>query len=258
MYIFKFNQIFLLKKAQIWGNIISSSILEAGNLKSANETDTMVFCGAFDCPGTNKTAKISKPLETTVYTLCGIYVGFTIIGILLIAIFLNSYSRSYNNQQKQQQQNQQHDSNSETSSNNEEFEKKSKKSQFHLVINTVKHLRNKKQILIIPLNLWLGFSQAYMGADYARSFVNCLRGIKFVGYTFICYGAADVIGSYFFGHFSKYIGRIPCFLVPGLLNYSMIFLMLFWVPRNDQIYVLFIIPGLVLVFFIKVENRIYK
>lgn len=58
----------------------------------------------------------------------------------------------------------------------------------------------------------------------------------------ICFGIADVIGSYGFGFVVKYIGRIPCFLVAAVLNYAMIFTMLFWMPNANQFYMLFIIP----------------
>jgi len=44
-----------------------------------------------------------------------------------------------------------------------------------------------------------------------------------------------------FGYLAKYVGRTVCVLIAATLNYSMIFLMLFWRPNTDQTYVLFII-----------------
>ena len=41
---------------------------------------------------------------------------------------------------------------------------------------------------------------------------------------------------------AKYIGRIPCLVIPVILNYAMLLLMIFWVPKPDETYVLFIIP----------------
>jgi hypothetical protein len=52
------------------------------------------------------------------------------------------------------------------------------------------------------------------------------------------------MSSYIFGGLVKYIGRIGCFIVAALLNYSMIILMYFWEPNENQIVVLFIIGGL--------------
>lgn len=192
-------------------------MLKANNNHTANDSDWTLNCGALDCPGTNRTASITKPLMSTVYTLCGIYIGLTLIGILLIIIFLNGYYR-------------------------ENVNENNCSSQCGLVVGTLKHLKNKSQILVIPLTLWLGFSQAYITADYAKSFVNCLKGVNFVGYTLICYGVADTLGSYLFGYLSKFVGRIPCFIASSILNFAMIFLMIFWKPNEREIYVLFLIP----------------
>ena len=45
-----------------------------------------------------------------------------------------------------------------------------KKSSFSidLLVITVKHIPNKYQLLIIPLTLWSGFEQAFLGADFTR------------------------------------------------------------------------------------------
>ena len=64
-----------------------------------------------------------------------------------------------------------------------------------------------------------------------------------MGWTLICYGVCDAIGSYAFGFVVKYVGRVPCFLIAAAINYSMIILMMVWTPNPDQIYVLFIIPA---------------
>ena len=85
----------------------------------------------------------------------------------------------------------------------------------------MKHLKKKKQILIIPITLWLGFSQAFIGADFVKSYVNCLKGVNFVGYTMMCYGASDVISSYLFGYIAKHIGRIACFVIPAIFWFSL-------------------------------------
>jgi hypothetical protein len=42
-----------------------------------------------------------------------------------------------------------------------------------LLINTLKHIKEKDQLLIIPLTLWSGFEQAYIGADFTK--VNSLQ-----------------------------------------------------------------------------------
>ena len=93
--------------------------------------------------------------------------------------------------------------------------------------------KNKYQILLIPLTLWLGFSLAFIGADFTKSFVACAKGVDKVGYAMLCFGLTDVIGSYFFGQLVKYTGRIPCFLGGALINYAMIVIMMNWDIENS-------------------------
>lgn len=73
--------------------------------------------------------------------------------------------------------------------------------------------------------------------------MTCTKGIEYVGWTLICYGVADAIGSYGFGFVVKYVGRVPCFAIAALINYAMIFTMIFWRPNTEEIYMLFIIPA---------------
>lgn len=49
-----------------------------------------------------------------------------------------------------------------------ENSKEEKKSPINLLINTLRHLKNKKQLLIIPLTMWSGFEQAFISADFTR------------------------------------------------------------------------------------------
>ena len=58
----------------------------------------------------------------------------------------------------------------------------------------------------------------------------------------IALGVSDTIGSYMFGFIVKYAGRVPCFLIAALFNYSIIFVMMFWQPNEGQTYMLFVIP----------------
>lgn len=119
--------------------------------------------------------------------------------------------------------------------------KEEQKSPIKLLVNTVNHMKNKHQLLIIPLTLWSGFEQAYISADFTKSFISCVKGVDYVGFIMICYGVSDTLGSYGFGYIIKYIGRVPCFIIAAALNYITIFLMIFWVPTETNSYVLFII-----------------
>ena len=180
----------------------------------------VTFCGRFDCPGSDE-AKIKKPLISTVYILCGIYVLCALIAAGLILVLLNNYKQIGMSRTKK------------------EFS-----SPLHLLINTIKHIKQKNQLLIIPLTLWSGFEQAFFSADFTKSFISCVKGVNYVGIILICYGVTDAIGSYLFGYVIKYIGRIPCFIMAAIFNYTSIFIMIFWVPNTDSSYILYIVAVL--------------
>ena len=200
--------------------MISSTILKPViDENSTNFTD-ISFCGIHDCPGSTE-AKIKKPLLSTVYILCGIYVGTALCSALLILVFLNTYKQIGMSPSKKQ------------------FP-----SPYHLLVNTLKHAKNKNQLLIIPLTLWSGFEQAYIGADFTKSYISCVKGINQVGLVMICFGVADTLGSYLFGYAIKYVGRVPCFYVAAGLNYLSLMLMIFWKPSVESSYLLYIIAVL--------------
>jgi predicted MFS family arabinose efflux permease len=153
--------------------------------------------------------------------LCGIYIGTALFSAFLVLVFLNTYKQiGMTPSQKQ-------------------FA-----SPVHLLANTIKHIKNKNQLLIIPLTLWSGFEQAFIGADFTKSYISCVKGVNQVGLVMICFGVADTLGSYGFGYAIKYIGRIPCFLVAAGLNYLSLGLLIFWQPSLESSYVLYIIAVL--------------
>jgi hypothetical protein len=124
-----------LTKDQIWGNIISSTVLKAEPVSSNISISFNLQCGSKDCPG-NPTIDAKKPVLETVYLLCGIYLGVAILSIVIMFFLLDNYSRKAATQTKW--------------------------FSISLLQITVKHLANKYQLLIIPLTLWSGFEQGIL------------------------------------------------------------------------------------------------
>ena len=125
----------MFQTSQIFGNRISSSVLkpeldENKNVPMLSER----LCGAADCPSLagSGEAKIKRPQLDTVYTLCAIYLMLAFTSIALIVTFLDSYK-----------------------STPRSGVAKVKKTGCELLASTVNQLRNKYQLLIIPLTLWL-------------------------------------------------------------------------------------------------------
>lgn len=83
-----------------------------------------------------------------VYTLCGVYLCLALFSILITVFLLNTYKRRDKETQKTQSQ--------------------GCKDHLTMLIQTLKHLLKPYQLLIIPLTLWLGFVQAFIGADFTK------------------------------------------------------------------------------------------
>lgn len=206
----------MFQMSQIVGNLISSTVLKpevsGGSEGSVNLESP---CGSRDCPSSSE-ATVKKAQLSTVYTLCFIYIILGLLSIILIKLFLGEYKKP-----------------------EYEINKKS-----DLLTKTLNQLKNKNQLLLIPLTLWMGFSLAFIGADFTKSFVACSKGVDKVGYAMICFGLMNVIGSYLFGQIVKFVGRVPCFVVGAVINYGMIILMLVWeIKKGENEYLLYVIPA---------------
>lgn len=92
---------------------------------------------------------------------------------------------------------------------------------------TFNQLKKPNQQLLIPLTVFIGMEQAFIGADFTQvplpkifvenrhkifflqAYVSCALGIHLIGYVMICFGVVNAICSIVFGSIMKYIGRIP-------------------------------------------------
>jgi len=77
-------------------------------------------------------------------------------------------------------------------------------------MSTINHMRDPNQMLLIPITLWLGFSLAFIGADYTKSFVACSKGVDKVGFAMICFGLTDALGSYLALSYTSSMGCGRC------------------------------------------------
>ena len=112
-------------------------------IENSTFVSNIEFCAVNDCPGSGS-VEIKPPMKSTVYLLCGIYVGCALVAVLITSILVDSHAKiglkttkKFNNP-------------------------------ISLLINTIKHIKDKDQLLIIPLTLWSGFEQAYLGADFTK------------------------------------------------------------------------------------------
>ena len=144
------------------------------------------------------------------------------------------------------------------------------------VIRSLFRWKHVDQLFLVPITMWTMIETGFLQAQFTRvrkwsvrlielktfhprhsslvllGFGECFTpryielcfNLRFIGAVLGCTGICDTIFSYVFGGLVKYIGRLGCFIIATILNYISIFIMYFWDPQEDQVYVLYIIAGL--------------
>merc|ERR1712106_552560 len=233
---------FFFQCNSILGNIISTTVLSSGSTEvHADLSDAdMALCGSAYCPAqliseavedaTNATASTDhlendnfKTDITKIYIIAGIYLFCSISSALIIAFFVDPLTRFGEDERK---------------------EGKEKLSGKQLLVATFRHMKKKKQILIIPLTFWSGVEQGFFGADFTAGFVTCAYGVHIIGRVLIVFGICDALASVGFGFVIKRVGRVPIFILGACINILVIIVMLSWTPTGSTQFVIYILAAL--------------
>ncbi|KAG5890521.1 hypothetical protein JTB14_022754 [Gonioctena quinquepunctata] len=237
--------------SQVWGNLISSAVLSSGSDPdpSPNSTITNAItvllnntkdgavsqveatrdtCGANFCPNLaaaaeNSTAPVLEPPPASkIHLISGIYLLCMVAACLIVSIGVDKMSR-YGKGRK--------GSGGGISG-------------LKLLAVTLKQLRNIKQILILPITMFIGAEQAFIAADFTSAFVSCGWGISNIGFVMICFGVCNGIASIFSGSIVKITGRNPVVCFALSVHFALLVTLLVWQPSPDNKLIFFLISGL--------------
>lgn len=216
--------------AQVWGNLISSAVLSYGietvtgnvtlNSSIVSEKCGANFCGVSGMEEENP--NLQRPPVERIYLISGIYLGCMILACLIIAFGVDSLSRYDRSRARSVKGT----------------------SGFKLLAVTLKLLREKNQLLILPIILFIGAEQAFLFADYNASFVSCAWGISNIGYVMICFGVTNAIAALATGSIVKLTGRKPVMFFAFCLHLGLLIFMLRWKPTPDQGIIFFLVSGI--------------
>lgn len=220
--------------SSITGSIISSTILKPvlvddnGTSQSTDaylmsvDDSVLEYCGGNDCPWNNVTnPNLEKPASHVVWTMLGVYIGIALGAVVLVSVFVDNLP--------------------------DDIRPKGGVSASELkdmLLGTLKHLRHKEQLLLIPLTMYSGFEQALYSAEFSKSFITCSIGIWNVGLVTIPFGVVNALVSFGSGRIAKYTGRLPIFLAGLVVDICIQFTLIFWMPNPDQEYVLYILASM--------------
>ncbi|OAD62254.1 UNC93-like protein [Eufriesea mexicana] len=265
--------------AELWGNLISSldqidlfefQVLSGGEFGSdhgnGNNTNwnKIKLCGADFCVlGNGGHETLERPPESEIYEISAIYLTCVIVAVIIVALFVDPLSRYGEKQRRADSQ---------------------ELSGIQLLSATAYQLKKPYQQLLIPITIWIGMEQAFIGADFTQladvlevlevttflelankrdsilcrngegpamkpekgksAYISCALGVHRVGYVMICFGVVNALCSLVFGSLMKFVGRQPLMVLGAIVHVSLIVVLLHWKPHPANPYVFYTVSGL--------------
>ncbi|XP_026762022.1 UNC93-like protein [Galleria mellonella] len=211
---------------QVWGNLISSLVLSSGNNTAAvtavNATLIPEICGANFLPSADAGEALKQQPPEKIQMIVGIYLVCMAGAALIVAIGVDSMKR--------------YDSGRVGSGTG--------LSGLALLVVTLKLLIEPNQLLLVAINIFVGYQQAFFGADFTVAFVSCAIGTGSVGFVMLVYGLADAIGCVATGYIAKITGRLPLICCALTVHVALFITVLVWRPQAGLSYVMYIIAVL--------------
>ncbi|XP_055917766.1 UNC93-like protein isoform X2 [Eupeodes corollae] len=204
--------------AQVWGNLISSSVLSfatAGefdgvmpNLTFPSKSRVAEICGANFCPGVdaNINPNLIPPQPEKIQVLSAIFLCCMVLACLLVIFGVDSLKRY----------------------GMDRHEAGKGQSGCKLLSVTVKLLSEQYQLLLLPITMFIGLEEAFVAVDFTASFVACGWGISRIGFAMICFGIANAIAAGVAGALAKLAGRLSIMLTVFVIHVSLLIWMHQW------------------------------
>uniref|UniRef100_A0A182MYP9 UNC93-like protein n=1 Tax=Anopheles dirus TaxID=7168 RepID=A0A182MYP9_9DIPT len=220
--IVKFFSLFFVfyQLAQVLGNLISFTVLSYGESEPVNGTiessvNVSVTCGANYAAPIHQEAHaaidLKRPEPEQLNRLTGIFLACMGVASVSVALGVDSLKR-YNMVRK--------------SPNNGV-------SGMNTLIITLRQLSHKYQLLLLPIAAFIGIEQAFITADFTKSFVACGLGISYIGYAMISFGLANTVAAALTPYITKHLGRRLLILLTFVFHAALIVFMLLWTPTNE-------------------------
>ncbi|XP_017126313.1 UNC93-like protein isoform X1 [Drosophila elegans] len=215
--------------AQVWGNLISSSVLTLSapvTQSPANESSALELqrelersrvaelCGARFCPGVGAEANpnLVPPAPEQIQLLNSIFLACMAAAVVMMVFGVSSLKR-YGVKR------------GDTGDG---------MSGLKLLTVTINLLRKRRQILMLPITMFIGLEEAFLAVDFTRSFVACGWGISRIGFAMICFGVANAVAAGIAGALVERIGRVTLAGLCAVLNLCLLTYMYTWEAREGD------------------------
>ncbi|XP_035681662.1 protein unc-93 homolog A-like [Branchiostoma floridae] len=228
----KFNGVFyfIFELAGLSGNLISSLVLSVGK----QDIGKGEFCGAMDCgvrpeaknwtyyvtnsstppmiSNNNSTTEITdEKQQVIVYTLFGVFLACNILAALIAGLCLDKDVK------------------------NLQLASSEPVRVSQLLLRTVRVFKDIDYVLLMPLLVIIGMSEAIVAGEVTKSYVSCVLGVQMVGYVMVSFSVTSGVFSPLFGHLSKYTGTRILTIAAVVANAVLLIYMLLWQPDEDSL-----------------------
>nr|XP_026692338.1 UNC93-like protein isoform X2 [Ciona intestinalis] len=246
---------------QIIGNLFSFVVLHLfppNSTATINTTirttdDQFLYCGANDCQDPNvTTAHIDQYVPTNPVAL------YVLLSVLLFIMFIGAGIHMWLVPEIELESNKRKNSTLKLdgkegiplNDKGDSGENEEKTSILKLVIqtmkDTIKQLTMMRQVLIIPLSIYLGMFCGFSISELTRAWTSCILGVSQVGICLILYGVVSGTFCIVSGKILGRYGCLPILVIQLILDISFYLVCLLWVPTVSTtwvVYVLFCMAG---------------
>ncbi|GBO36364.1 UNC93-like protein [Araneus ventricosus] len=199
--------------AAVWSSLICYYVLKTGDKEDYNNTSSH-SCGASFCSANEEGVKnsIEEVPDETRYLLIGVCMAIGFAAPLLLLLFLDRIVKT---------------------------EKDVKLSWDH-VFATIKYIKKKDQLLLIPFTIGVALCRGFYITDFTKSYIACAWSISHIGLITAIYGASSALSSIFSGVIIKYVGRISVIVLCQIVTIANYVFLFFWIPDAHQPYMFYI------------------
>lgn len=99
---------------------------------------------------------------------------------------------------------------------------------FSLVIDSVKHLFQPFDLLLMPSYLYIGVVDAFSGSELSLGLIPCITGVDNIGFVFTIFGATSATFGLLAGYSTKYTGRAPVFMFGFIIHAVVLLAQQYW------------------------------
>ncbi|XP_047113938.1 UNC93-like protein [Schistocerca piceifrons] len=196
--------------ALVSGNVLSFLILTAGG----TETVPGALCGADFCPsdrGAAANPNFRPPSTRQLTTLYGVLVACIACAVLFVAGGLHQLH-----------------------SDQEDEEYGDMRATLRLVSAAANLHRDPVQLLLVPITIFTGLTQAFFNADFTEAFVSCSWGIAHIGGVVACYGASNCAASVALGWRGRSAGHAALVSAYGGCYCLLLAALFVWAPDASK------------------------